>query len=290
MKKIVSSILILLTLMSCSDSSETASDKISVYYFQDSNKDSLVAVSVEASEENLDEKVKKALDLLYSPEDDDYFSVFPSGMQYESFSLSGSTCTVTLPPRYLTLAPISRIAIDSSLVKTLCSVEYIDSVIISCDNTTKEYRNDDIVIKSPGIYYSTRNVTLYFANNNFTNLRKVTKNIPIQQEKSLEYTVISTLFNKPNSRILQSPIPSGTKLNSVLVEDEICYIDLSSEFVENATHTKTGEAIAIYSIVNTVTELPLINNVKFLIDGAPAYGFTHFDLSKPLTNRSDLFE
>lgn len=290
MKKVIFLIFILLTLISCSDSSEIASDTISVYYFKDDSKDSLTSVSIDVTTEGIDEKVAKALDSLYVPKEDGYLSVFPAGVRYESFSVSVSTCTVKLPSRYLSLQPISQAAIDSALVKTLCSVENIDSVIISCEDTTKEYHSNDIVIKSPENHYSIKTVALYFADNNFSKLRKISKNIPIQQQHTLERTVVSALFTEPNSKTLRSPIPKGTKINSILVADETCYIDLSSEFVENMTHTKEGEAIAIYSIVNTVTELPLINSVKFLINGSTAYGFTYFDLSKPLTNRSDLFE
>ncbi len=281
---------IILAFASCSNSTDSTSDGISIYYFKNSNKDALISKSVSISDDNTELKVKRALELLYSPKDDSYLSVFSSGLKHTSFSISDSVCTINLPSQYLTLPPASRIAIDSALVKTLCSINTIDSVVILCDDINKTYSENDIVLTTPKIYYSTKNVNLYFTDKNFETLKKLTRNVPIQSGKSLEYSVVSALFNNPASKNLQTPIPKDTKLNSVYVADGICYIDLSPEFIENAIHTKEGESVIIYSIVNTVTELPLINSVKFLIDGSQAYGFIYYDISVPLTNKSDLFE
>ena len=59
-------------------------------------------------------------------------------------------------------------------------------------------------------------------------------------------------------------IPKGTVLNSVTIRDEICYIDLSREFAELLPDV-TSDA-TVYSIVNTLCELPSINRVQFTID------------------------
>ena len=45
------------------------------------------------------------------------------------------------------------------------------------------------------------------------------------------------------------------------------YVDLSKEFIENAPSGIDEESMVIYSIVNTLTELNEVTNVKFLING-----------------------
>lgn len=289
MKKVMLCFLISLLLVSCRDTPNNYSNA-SLFYYKDSNKDTIVDVSYTLSEGSLEKKVESALEKLYTPEDDDYFSVFPSAVRHTSFDISENICTVNLAPRYLSLPATSRVAIDAALTKTLCSINGINSVNVICEDYTKTYTNSDVVLSSPKIYNSTQAVNLYFSNATYTSLKKLSKNIYIQPNNSLEYTVVSSLLMQPASKDLKCAIPEGTVLNSVSVLNGVCYIDLSREFVENAVHTKEREAITLYSVVNTVTELPLINSVKFFIDGETGYGFLHYDISEALTNRSDLFE
>lgn len=287
MKKFLLLLAFLFLFASCSDSDEDTSEKFSVYYFKDQENSALTSVSLNLSGDSVTENVQTALDLLYSPEESDSISVFPSDLRHTDFKISDSTCTITFPTRYSSLATKARVAIDTALVKTLCSLNQIRTVVISCDGIDKSYSNDNFVLSSPKIYYSTQTVNLYFANKDFSNLRKTTKNISVQSSKSLEYTVISSLFHAPVSPNYRSPFPSNTSLNNVYISNQVCYIDLSPEFVENAIHTEEAEAVIIRAIVNTATELPSVNSVKFLINGNDAYGFSYFDISKPLTDKFD---
>ncbi|MBQ9985754.1 MAG: GerMN domain-containing protein, partial [Oscillospiraceae bacterium] len=53
------------------------------------------------------------------------------------------------------------------------------------------------------------------------------------------------------------------------------------------SHENITEALTLYSVVNTVTELPMINRVEFLIDGESVRGYAYYDLTKPFTNSSE---
>ena len=62
-------------------------------------------------------------------------------------------------------------------------------------------------------------------------------------------------------------IPEGTKINKVELKGNTVYVDLSKEFIENHIGGEEAEKLTVYSIVNTLTELTEVENVKFLIDG-----------------------
>ena len=49
------------------------------------------------------------------------------------------------------------------------------------------------------------------------------------------------------------------------VKENTCYLDLSDDFLKKPADI--SENVAIYSVVNTLTELPNINKVQFSIDG-----------------------
>jgi len=76
-------------------------------------------------------------------------------------------------------------------------------------------------------------------------------------------------------------IPAGTKLIGVETYENIVKIDLSQEFLENSLDTRILDEYVIYSIVNTLTEIPEIEGVIFYIEGIRIKIYGNVDLSVP---------
>jgi hypothetical protein len=85
-------------------------------------------------------------------------------------------------------------------------------------------------------------------------------------------------------------IPAGTKLLVSRVADGVAEIDLSKEFLDNALDNRILDEYIIYSIVNTLTEIPDINGVTFFIGGKRIKTYGNIDLSIPLIHNPDLIE
>lgn len=64
---------------------------------------------------------------------------------------------------------------------------------------------------------------------------------------------------------IQATIPKDTILNKVTLKEHTCYVDFSEQFL-NKPDGITAE-VAIYSVVNTLIELPDITKVQFSING-----------------------
>ena len=62
-------------------------------------------------------------------------------------------------------------------------------------------------------------------------------------------------------------IPKEARLLSVEVKDEIAYVNFSRELIEKHVGGSTGEMMTIVPIVNSLTELPGIKKVQFLVEG-----------------------
>jgi germination protein M len=87
----------------------------------------------------------------------------------------------------------------------------------------------------------------------------------------------------------QPTIPLGTKLNKIRIKNQIAAVDLSREFVANCPGGSTGERLAVYSIVNSLTEFNTIKQVKFLVDGKDVETIAgHLDTSEPLSRDESL--
>lgn len=111
-------------------------------------------------------------------------------------------------------------------------------------------------------------ICLYFKNIETNSLIAEAKCIDVKDLSKDPYTyLINLLIAGPENEKLESSIPEGTKVNSCTLKGNTVYVDLSKEFVDNAPAGIEEESMVVYSIVNTLTELNEVSNVKFLING-----------------------
>lgn len=64
---------------------------------------------------------------------------------------------------------------------------------------------------------------------------------------------------------------------NVSTKEGICYVDLNEKFIEKLTDIT--DEVAIYSIVNSLVELPGINKVQFRINGETVEAFHNTNLA-----------
>jgi len=89
---------------------------------------------------------------------------------------------------------------------------------------------------------------------------------------------------------LEKPLPKGTTLLSATVSaDGVATLDLSSEFQKNFGGGSAGEQMTMYSIVDTLTTLPNVKSVQFLLNGKKMDGMLEsIESSKPLKRNESL--
>ena len=111
-------------------------------------------------------------------------------------------------------------------------------------------------------------ISLYFKNIETNSLIPEAKAIDVKNLYQEPYSyLINMLIAGPESEKLESAIPKGTKVNSCTLKGNTVYVDLSKEFIDNAPSGITEECMAVYSIVNTLTELNEVSGIKILING-----------------------
>jgi hypothetical protein len=114
---------------------------------------------------------------------------------------------------------------------------------------------------------------LYFLSEESNNLKMEVRYIPLADAKkslqNLSGMVVKELIAGPNKDSgLKPSIPAGTKLlNEPTFKEGNVTINLSKEFVEGLTKEKNLEKLAVFSLVNSLTEIKEIERVKFLIEG-----------------------
>ena len=96
--------------------------------------------------------------------------------------------------------------------------------------------------------------------------------------------IVMKLIQGKDSASLRSPIPPGTKLNSVFLMGKIVVVNLSKEYIANLKGGIDAEVLAVYSIVNSLLyNIESADAVQIMVDKQnmlTAGG--HIDISSPL--------
>jgi germination protein M len=110
----------------------------------------------------------------------------------------------------------------------------------------------------------------------------------ISQERQIPKTLsparetLAELLNGPGEgNNLQGVIPQGTTLLDINIKDETAIVDLSQEFLKT-----TKPELAVYSVVNTLTQFSTIKSVKFRVEGKTVSKLGSFNLSQTLTRNT----
>jgi len=107
-----------------------------------------------------------------------------------------------------------------------------------------------------------------------------------------------TAVNNAAAELLKGPaksyhfpvVPAGTELIGVETYENIAKIDLSQEFLEKSLDSRILDEYIIYSIVNTLTEIPEIEGVVFYIEGIRIKVYGNIDLSIPAIRNNEYIE
>lgn len=111
-------------------------------------------------------------------------------------------------------------------------------------------------------------VSLYFPSKETNELNPEARLIDIKEIINNPYEkLINLLIEGPKNEKNKKIIPENTKLNKNYLEDDCVVLDFSAEFLNYSKEDENEKINLINSIVNTLTELTEVNQVKILIDG-----------------------
>ncbi|MBO4514609.1 MAG: GerMN domain-containing protein, partial [Lachnospiraceae bacterium] len=123
-------------------------------------------------------------------------------------------------------------------------------------------------------------VKLYFANEEGDRLIAAYREKFYSTNTPLERFVVDEILSGPSGKIagLYATVSPDTKILSVMSKDGIVYVNFDSNFL-NVVGNVTTE-VAIYSIVNSLTELPNVHHVQILVNGEIPDVFTQATFEK----------
>lgn len=214
-------------------------------------------------------------------------STIPEKMEYETplateISLRGHTLdngllTLDFEESYKSLFGIREILVRASIVRTVTQLPGVERVAftVAGEQLTDQtgaavgIMTADTFIENAGNEinaYEKVNLRLYFANETGDRLvEENRRNVVYNSNISLEKLVVEKLVEGPMADGAYPTINPTTKVISVTVQDGTCYVNLNNDFLSQPYNVASD--VTIYSITNSLVELPNVNRVQISING-----------------------
>jgi germination protein M len=267
--------LLLLTLTACDNSNnQQEGETVVKIYYIDTITSQIVSEKYTPTETQKEDLVEEFLNALRQvPEDVIYKSALPENVNINDFTFSeDDRLTINFDATYNELTGINEVVCRAAIVKTLCQIAGVEFVefnvngqpLTDANGVLVGFKSDEDFIESIGDETNYK-VSLYFTNENGDELIEYITNIYYNGTGSIEEMVINQLINGPTEIGMYHTIPEGTTLLDVSTKEGICYVDFNEKFLENVPTIE--DQVVIYSVVNTLVELPNINKVQFYING-----------------------
>ncbi len=254
-------------------------DQVYIYYVDD-NCDKLIPVVMDLdSPGRLGSNVEQIMNkVITSDNTNGYKTAITSNLLYKGTDIVKEDKEVTVYFDMVdeTWTPDLAVLAKSAVVKSLIQLDDIEQVNISIYNllsteenpiTLESFDEDSLVYSDAANngYTQGGNITIYFADENGENLKEYHKRVNITNNVSLEQIVMDSLIEGPLQDGYNPTIPDGVEVLKVSVKDGVCYLDLNDAF--NGSVDNIRSDLTVYSVVNSLVELPTINKVQFFING-----------------------
>lgn len=281
MKKIAVYMLMLcltVILAGCSDREKEQIKSGYKIYYVNSEENNVVVESYNPESRDTDDMIKAFLDKLEESGDSaEYKAAKPKDVRLLEYNLSEENLSLKFNSAYERMDHTTEILMRTAYVRTLVQIPGVNFVdiyvgerpLMDSKGNAVGFMNEETFVDNSGRLihaYQEADLILYFANEEGRKLKQTMKSIVYDRNMPLEKVVIEQLIKGPSEgKGLYPTIPSNTRLLGVSVKDGICYVNFDEEFLK--LENEVQEKVQIYSVVNSLAELPTVSKVQISING-----------------------
>lgn len=269
-------IICIMTCCSCGKEEEQTENMFPVYYVSKSEtKIEMHPYALQADDGKA--QVEELLRAMATPAaKNEYKAPLAMGFQILDYSLQNGKLLINLDENYKELNTIQEVLVRAAIVRTLTGHPDVNFVAIRVNNeqlfdnlgNLVGWMNADQFIENDGKEINTYEevkLKLYFANATGDMLMPTIRIKEYNTNISMEKLIVEELIKGPNGENIYPTINPATKVASVTVKDGVCYVNLDESFLSQI-YTVTPE-VTIFSITNSLVELPNVNKVQISING-----------------------
>ena len=296
---LLTGLFMLFLLPACSRSDEDYAKRFLVYYINN-EETGLIANEHRTASEDIEEQVEELLTLLGTiSERLDYKSPLAGDFSLLDYTISDGKITLNFNDHYNNQPFVLEILVRVALVKTLNQIDGIDNIVMTIrgepliDGTGNIVgpMNSDMFIDNIGSElnaYVRTNLRLYFAHEHDEYLKTVNRNDVIYHSNTaIERLVVESLIEGPlETENVRATINPTTRVLGVTTVDGTCYVNLDDYFSQQLP--ELNAELVIYSITNSLIELPNVNRVRISINGETMTIFETMNLATVFERNLDI--
>lgn len=253
-----------------------------------------VKVEFDIKSENTEDAITEILEALVTYTDDKYSSPVFGNVKINSWTYADNEASVFFNASYYEMLISDEVLARAAIVESLCQLEeiedvyfYVDDAPLTINGAVIGRMNSHSFLHDLSADKQTVELSLYFADMELGGLLRVKREVTVDARYTDEQMIIEALLAGPGADSgLVSAIPEGTKLLNVVTKDMICYVNLSSEFLNYSEDIP--DSYTIYSIVNTLCQQNGIRSVVFSVDGVKLEYYKTVNCNELLSMNYDL--
>lgn len=209
------------------------------------------------------------------PDDLEALGALPDKVTFKGFDIDGNILYLNFDTNYQGMDVTREVLARAALAKTLTQIDSIEYISIrSGDQPLVNALGENVgLITSNNFINSVSNINsfekasllLYFSDESGTKLVTESRDVFYDLNTSMERLIVDELMKGPSISGLKATIPGDTKVVSVTMNEGICYVNFDEGFLNALPDVQ--DSITIYSIVDSLSELPGVSRVQILING-----------------------
>lgn len=247
-------------------------------YYINSDETAIFSSEYRTQEEDQEALLKELLEQLGTvPEKLEYKAPVSGAVKLRSYTINKDQLVLDFEESYRSQSATTEVLTRAAIVRTLTQIRGIQYISFQINSepltdalgSLVGVMNADLFIDNEGNEINTYErvkLTLYLANEEGNKLTTVTRSVVYNSNIPMERLILEQLIAGPLEGEKAYPtMNQNTKIVSVNVKDGTCYVNLDNTFLTQ-TYPVSSE-VTIYSITNSLAELPGINKVQISING-----------------------
>ena len=269
--------------VSCGSAEEADRSRVYNIYVMNKDETKLSANEYEVKGGSQEEVIDELLEqLTTTPERIEYKAPLSGSFKLLGYSLDGGQLVLNFDERYRTLPPTTEVLARAATVRTMTQVKGVDYVsfqirsnpLLDMSGNVIGSMSADMFIDNTESEMNSRErvkIRLYFANAEGDRLIETNRTLEYSRYStniSMERLVVEQLIGGPSEQVKDKVYPTmnpETKVIGVTLKDGTCYVNLSEHFLTQIYNVSSD--VAIYSLVNTLVELPNVGRVQIAVNG-----------------------
>ena len=291
---------LVMLLAACAPEGISISEQSILLYFGNDKLDGASAESVIVSDELSDQELltEAMTRLLEGPKSAGNQAVIPEETKLLSAKAGKKRATLDFSSEfYNTESTVEELLCRYTIVRTVCElgigIESVNILVTGSPLVSKATGEPVGILQPEGMVASladdnpsTETVILYFANDELL-LSEERRLITSKSTDTAEKQIVTELINGPQQDGHIKTLPSETRLLSVETKDGICYVNFSKDFADKLGNM-LEEQLKVYAVVNSLCELPQVDKVQILIEGAKVESLNYLFVQEPLERKDSL--